>query len=83
MYTATGATTAITWTNVDFFIIKLLWYSPDSDFISFTQTTILYNEFRNYNFRIITSIPMTQQPSHKLCSFALSHGQYAGSTGFD
>ena len=47
---------AITWTNVDFSVVRFCGIqSPDSNFIVSTQAAILYNDFENYTLLINTT----------------------------
>ena len=41
---------AITWTNVDFKLVRLvLWHALESNFTASAQATLLYDEFENHN----------------------------------
>ena len=42
------------------FISEVLWHPRESNFIGVVQTTILYNKFENYSFKIVATSPRGQ-----------------------
>ena len=62
--------------NQFWFVISYLqWHSPESNFIASNQTIILYDEFKDYDFKIVATSPRGQWVNEDLY-FALSHSYY-------